>query len=359
MTPHGVGWRRNALHKRSDDTMAQIHIKFREREYLRQAAFRATSATISSSGRTPVDKMGREYPYMLALGYEDENFYPTLRGSDGVRRFFDERSIEWWRHRNFDKGNENGPTRNMASSQIACVNFILPLASIENGLIALLAAVDDDVTAILQIVDPRADTASPVEFEWIGLGHALEGESETKRGKYSTSVDAFLIAETRSGRRGYLVEWKYTEAYGENDKGRGRKGRTRRGRYEKPYKDSAAFRDGVPLGAWLHDPFYQIMRQRLLADRMVTRKELGVSEAKVVLVCPDGNLDYRQSLTSPLLAAMFPEATSVEEVIRAATSDPDLNFGFVSQSEIGTAVRAKCGACAHGWSEYHAARYGW
>lgn len=339
--------------------MAETRMNFREREHQRQATFRRTSATISSNGRVPIDKEGRQYPYMLALGYEDENLFPTLRGAEGVRRFFDERSIEWWRHCDLEEVHENGPTRNMASSQIACVNFILPLVGIENGLLAVLAAIDDDVTGIVTIVDPRAGTASPVEFEWIGLGHALEGKSETKRGKFSTSVDAFLVAETRSGRRGYLLEWKYTEVYGENDMGRGQKGKTRRLRYAKPYDASPTFRDGVCLDAWLHEPFYQIMRQRLLADRMVLEKELEVSEAKVVLVVPDGNFDFRQNLTSPSLAARLPEATTVEEVIRAAMNVPDRDFGIVSQSVLSTAVRMMCGGSAHDWSEYHAARYGW
>ena len=339
--------------------MAETCMTFREQEYQRQAMFRRTSATISSKGRAPIDKDGRQYPYMLALGSEDENLYPSLRGAYGVRRFFDERAIEWWRHCGYEAVDENGPTRNMASSQIACVNFVLPLAGIENGLLTMLAAVDDDVTGIVAIADPRTGTTSPVEFEWIGLDHALEGQSETKRGKFSTSVDAFLVAETRSGRRGYLLEWKYTEAYGENDKGQGRKGRTRRRRYAKPYAASPTFRRGVPLDAWLHEPFYQIMRQRLLADRMVKEKELGVSETKVVLVVPERNIDYRQNLTSPSLAARFPKAATVEEIIRASMNVPDRDFGIVSQSVLCAAVRAMCGVSANDWSEYHAARYGW
>ena len=243
-------------------------MSFRDEEYRRQESFRQTSATISSHGRAPVDEPARRYDYMLALGYEDENLYPSLGGAQGVRRFFDDRGVKWWRHCGFEAVAENGPTRNMACSQVACVNFVLPLAEIEDGLLAVLAAIDDDVTDIATIEDPTAGTSSPVEFEWIGLGHALEGEAETRRGEFSTSVDAFLVAETRMGRRAYLLEWKYgeSESYGENDMGRGRKGRTRRRRYRNPCAASPAFRDGVPLDAWLHEPFYQLMRQRLLAD---------------------------------------------------------------------------------------------
>ena len=41
---------------------------------------------------------------------------------------------------------------------------------------------------------------------------------------------------------------------------------------------------------FLYEPFYQIMRQRLLGDRMVQEGEFGVDEAKVVVVVPDEKL---------------------------------------------------------------------
>ena len=72
-------------------------MNFRAEEYRRQATYRKKSSTISSQGRTPVDERGRQYDYMLALEYEDENLYPALRGAQGVRRFFDERAVAWWR----------------------------------------------------------------------------------------------------------------------------------------------------------------------------------------------------------------------------------------------------------------------
>ena len=329
---------------------------FREVEYRRQAAFRRGSGTVSASGRSPTDDAARGYPYMLALGLEDENLYPLLRGAGGARQFFGERGIKWWRHCGFDDPSADGPTRNMASSQIACVNSLLPLRGNDDGLLAVLAAIDDDVTGIVRIEDPRAGTSSTVEFEWIGLGHALEGEAYTTRGEFATSIDAFMVAETRVGRRAYLLEWKYTESYGKNDKGRGRKGRTRRRRYGKRYAASPAFRDGIPLDAWLHEPFYQIMRQRLLADRMVANGELGVSEAKVVLVVPDGNVAYRSDITSPVLQGEFPELVTVEDVTRAAMNAPDRDFGVVSQDVLGDAARAWGGPQ---WSRYQRERYGW
>ena len=59
----------------------------------------------------------------------------------------------------------------MASSQIACVNFLLPLVDIPGALTAVLNALDDDVTGAVDI--ENQGTSCPVELEWIGLDHAL------------------------------------------------------------------------------------------------------------------------------------------------------------------------------------------
>lgn len=331
-------------------------MNFRDVEYRRQENFRSESATISADGGAPTDPRGIAYPHLLALGHEDENLFPSLRGDEGARKFFGERGIRWWRHAGFDQAGESGPTRNMASSQIACVNFLLPLAGIEDALLALLRAIDEDVIEIAAIEDPAAGTSSTVEFEWIGLGHALEGRGHTIRGEFTTSVDAFILAETPAGRRAYLFEWKYIESYGENDKGVGKQGRTRQRRYMNPYASSPAFRRSLPLDAWLHEPFYQIMRQRLLADRMVAKRELGVSEAKVVLVVPDENIAYHKTITSPTLRREFPGTTTVAEVIRATMHDPRRNFSLASQRLLADAARPLCGP---DWCRYQRERYGW
>ncbi len=95
----------------------------------RQAAFRDSSPTISDRGRNPQDPKGKRHGHLLALGHEDENLYPSIRGPDGARKFFADRSIKWWRSaQTGDTPKTHGPTRNLASSQVACVNFLLPLA---------------------------------------------------------------------------------------------------------------------------------------------------------------------------------------------------------------------------------------
>ena len=166
----------------------------------------------------PLFPVGRRHGHLLASGYEDANLYPTLRCENGARRFFETRGIKWWQDaRNGDDSKGKRPTRNIASSQIACVNFLLPLLKVPEALTATLRALDDDVTGFVPIEDQH--TQSPVELEWIGLDHALEGPTVKTRGANSTSVDAFMIARTRNGRRAYLMEWKYVEEYSPKDLG--------------------------------------------------------------------------------------------------------------------------------------------
>ena len=323
-----------------------------------QADFRDKSTTISDQGRSPSDDKGQGHGHLLTTGWEDENLYPSLRGEAGARRFFEERGIRWHRtERSGDTVGEDGPTRNMASSQVACVNFLLPLAGIPGALAAVIGAIDDDVKDIVDI--RHGDRTSPVEFEWIGLGGSLEGG--TTRGANNTSVDAFVIADTDAGRRAYLMEWKYVEDYksGE-DKGEGPEGETRKGRYSDLYSaESSAFSGEVPMGELLYEPFYQLMRLRLLADRMVANLELDITDAKVVVVVPEGNSDYRERITSPPLAERFPQHKTVSDVMRATLKDSDATFASVCPSVLLDAVERKCDSDAtRDWVAYQRERYG-
>jgi len=331
---------------------------FGRQERQRQAEFRDASPTISGEARTPSDPKGQRYGYLLALACEDENLYPALRGENEARRYFESRGLGWWQaSASGDNSHGKRPTRNMASSQIACVNFLLPLLEIPGSLTAMLRAIDSDVTDVVNIQGEGC--ASTIEIEWIGLDHALEGPNVTGRGSLSTSVDGFLIAETRTGRRAYLLEWKYVEEYRPNYMGEGRQGETRRRRYGERYRTSCSFNGEAPLEAWLYDPFYQIMRMRLLADRMVAKRELDVSEAKVVVVVPAGNLAYRERITSPVLSALFPNARSVADVMRKTLSHPDRDFAPICPSVLADAVRVACGDAATSWGDYLQERYGW
>ena len=333
----------------------------------RQRAFRDESHTVSADAKHPEDERGLRNSHLLALGYEENNLYPGIRGTDGAVAFFAQRNIKWWKSsRSGDDTNVEGPTRNMASSQVACVNFLLPLAGIPGALSAALRVLDGDVRAVVEI--QHEDRTSPVEFEWLGIPRSLEGGST--RGAHNTSVDAFLVAETTTGRRrAYLLEWKYVEQYQSTRpdfKGEGRSGDTRRLRYAEPFRaPSSSFNpEAAPeLDDFLYEPFYQIMRQRLLADRMVQQRELEVDEAKVVVVVPEDNRAYRivgsgRTTTSPPLARRFPHLDTVEALMRASLKEPDAQFAIVAPSLLLDGVVRSLPDETMQWAAYWRDRYG-
>ena len=333
----------------------------------RQQDFRKASPTVSDKGRSPTDEKGMRHPHLLAIGCEEENLYPCIRGEGRALDFFRCRRISWWTSpASGDYGKADKPTRNMASSQVACVNFLLPLSAIPGALLTVLRAFDDDVVDIADI--HHGGETSKVEFEWIGLERSLEGGRT--RGSQNTSIDAFLVAETLSGRRrAYLIEWKYVERYlrfRPEFKGEGPKGDTRRLRYAKRFSaPSSSFDPAMApkLDDFLFEPFYQIMRQRLLADRMVEDRELGIEEAKVVVVVPKANWAYRaisdgRAITSPQLARRFPRLETVEAVVRASLKQPDSQFDMVAPSFLVDAVAQRLPGDTAEWTEYWRSRYG-
>ena len=334
---------------------------------LRQHVFRDESGTVSDDGRNPRDEKGQRNPNLLALGHEKENLYPSIRGTEGAVEFFAHRKIKWWKSsRSGDNTGTEGPTRNMASSQVACVNFLLPLADIPGALSAALWALDKDVRTVVGIY--HQGRISPVEFEWLGIPRSLEGGAT--RGALNTSVDAFLVAQTITGhRRAYLIEWKYAEQYQSTRpafKGDGKSGNTRRTRYNRLFHAhySAFSPDAVPeLDDFLYEPFYQIMRQRLLADRMVRERELDVDEARVVVVVPEENFAYRavnldRTVTLPLLARRFPGLDTVEGVMRASLRDPDAQFRMVTPALLLDGVVRSLPDETVEWARYWKERYG-
>ena len=332
--------------------------EFRKAAQKQQAYFRRTSSTTSERARSPSenDDVARRHGHVLAAGCEDENLYPPLRGEAGARRFFKERKIKWWRdRRSGDAAGQDGPTRNMASSQVACVNFMLPLAAIPGALAAAIGAIDDDVKSIVDI--HHEGRTSPVEFEWIGLGKSLEGG--TTRGAANTSVDAFVIADAGAGRRAYLMEWKYFEENKSgDDKGAGASGETRKRIYSPLYNKSSAFTGEVPMSELLYEPFCQLMRLRLLADRMVAKGELGVTDTKVVVVVPEGNSGYRERIRDQPLTERFPNKT-VSDVMRATLKRPDATSAMVCPSVLVAAIERKCGSedAVRDWVAYQRERY--
>lgn len=331
-------------------------IAFKDREADRQGDFRDQSPTISRVGRTPADAAGKRHRHLLALRHEAENLIPFARGPGGVEDFFHARGIKWWKAETGGESRNPGPTRNLLSSQVLCVNFLFPLVENPEALTALLQAIDDDVVGVEPIVyEGLTTTPSAVEFEWVGERRPLEEDKRATRGALVTSVDALLAARLKNGGlRAYLMEWKYTESYPpKRDEGKDATRRTRYyGRYRSP---TSPFREGVPFIDWLYDPFYQIMRLLLLGQRMVDERELHVTEAVVVVVCPAANVEYRERITSPGLSQF---GATVDGVVRGLLKNPKA-FRMTTPAILMKSVGDRHDTDLEDWVAYHRQRYGW
>ena len=316
-----------------------------------QANFRHKSATISLESRS----QRRGHGHLLAKGRQMDNLYPGLRGQDGALKFFADRNIKWWGNpTSRDEEEFNLPTHNMISSQVFCVNFLLPLAYIEGALTTVLRSIDGDVRQVVTI--EHLGNTSPVEFEWIGLRSPLERVHGRKRGDRMTSVDALIIADTGKGLRAYFMEWKYAEAYlPDMPRDATRHFPVYFGLYT---GESSSFNRAAPMEELLYEPFYQLLRQRLLADRMADYRELGVSEAKVIVVVPEGNAAYREGITSPSLRQRFPNLTTVSDIFRATLKRPDEAYAMVCPSVLVDAVAREHSGVASDWLAYQRGRYG-
>ena len=333
---------------------------------LQQVRFRST---LSPAAGQAADDKGKRNRHLLAHGHELENLFPALRGGPAsALQFFADRRIQWWTSsRSGDLPRTlttAGPTRNLASSQVCCVNFLLPLVAVPDALLALMRAIDPDVEEVVAIVDDGG-RSSPVEIEWVGWRSPLEGGAMT-RGANVTSIDALLVVRARGCMRAYLVEWKYCEEYRDarsGDKSGGSKGDTRRKRYRALFASTtSSFQETASFEEQLHEPFYQLMRMHLLADRILEEgitRDLRVDEVRVVVVCPRDNNDYR--IVPPLgpIGLRSAPGTTVEETVRARLRRPHA-FAVLAQEDLVAALRLSAVAPQLvDWLDYHARRYDW
>jgi hypothetical protein len=242
----------------------------------------------------------RNSEYRFAPEERDANLAPAIRA---VAKTYFGKEITWHTHAN-----------HALSSQVCCLNFLMPIARDR-------AAVARFISAALRVETPTIETfeKSPggqdwfIQFEWNGGGRDFLNESRKgeplKRGSNSTSADAAI--KFRSGGRTeiLLIEWKYTEAYGAPIAAKGNATRTRR------YAD-LAFAPGGPIKAdagleladFFYEPFYQLLRQQMLAFQLEAKGE--ADRARVLHISPRGNRALHR-VTSPKLRRFGGDAFEV------------------------------------------------
>jgi hypothetical protein len=266
---------------------------FLERERERVCALIADDRLMfdgAAGGRT---FMGAPRPFVLVE--QDRNLYSPIR-SDALS-YFSSNHIAWWGGKKV--------TGHTLSSQVACVNHLFAWRNDEAAATAVIRGISPEFVRALSIEsDPVA--AGFVQFEAVG-DHPYLNEGRLTRGTQCTSVDAMMYAERADGSRWLVpIEWKFTEHYGNDNKAAdgvaadpiNGKGAVRQRRYTQLIQESEQLQ-ATDIPVYYFEPFYQLMRQTLLAEQIVRHRNEETLRADGFLhlhVIPSGNVALKEKV---------------------------------------------------------------
>lgn len=328
---------------------------FGKQETLRQVAFKGTHWPDMPDGCRGT-RPAHFYPHILPDGQLAKAFFPPISG-------------EVLRYCRCNDVAIHTEALNLRSSQVACFNVMFPLRQ--------------DLSLAARALDPVLPDVSSVErteFEYTGPDEATEWLGEPRggrRGQNRTSIDIAIWWSDGTRRLLTLVEWKYTESgygtcggyrsRGNPDKRRCEnlnvldpaaptkcyltEGRNRRRYWE--HLKCAGIDLGVAseaVGCPFRGPFYQLMRQQLLAQFL--REWEDVHQVFVVSLGFRGNTELLRSpgMLRPL------GANALAAWNRLLRGVPRIRH--VTVEEIVEAARAHGSPSNADWLHYLNERYG-
>lgn len=324
--------------------------KFLESEKRRLTSFKTTSPCFSAPARADGLYRGMPRLFCLPRQHAQENLYPGIRGT--VTAYFEACGIKW------HDGRDGDPSNHLCDSQVCCANFLYPFADKPAALAELLRPLFPDIRRLL----PMEQEGLYLSFEWIGqdnyLGEKVSRHGQRTRGANFTSADAAVMFDRQNGQRHILlVEWKYTESYASTPLHTSRSGTDRTAIYAHLYdRDDFPLDKGLLPGfdALFYEPFYQLMRQQLLAWEMERAHELGADTVSLLHIAPDHNPDF-QRVTSP---ALRPLGNSVIGVWKKLQRYPQ-RFYSVSTEALFNRFPVDRFRELMDWWAYITARYAW
>jgi hypothetical protein len=325
---------------------------FKAQEIQRHTQYKQASPHFSLLARADGIFAKKLRNFCLSQHLSEENLYSGFRNA--ALAYFKNAEITWHQAIN------GKPTNHLCSSQVCCVNFLYAFADQPEALAHLLRPLYPNLKQMLPM-----DEDSPnhyVEFEWIGKKNYLNERTKgkRKRGANVTSADAAVMFEcTDDTKHIVLIEWKYTESYSNQSIKIARsKARTDRSAIYYPLYALADFpldKSRLPhFDDLFYDPFYQFMRQQLLANEMEKDPKLGVDKVSVLHICPDDNQAF-QKITSPNLRQF---GSNVVEVWHSLLVHPD-RFLHVSTKQLFKPSVAENYPVLNSWWQYIIDRYSW
>lgn len=236
------------------------------------------------------------------------NLAPVIR-EEAKAYFGADPKITWHTHAN-----------HALSSQVACINFLMPLATRPALLSKLVGrALDIPPPEMLPAKNRFGTEPWFIDFEWPGAANYLdEWRSASPRGANATNADAVVRFQNAEGEvESLLIEWKYTERYGPQPlKTSGNPTRLERYR-DKAFAPDGPIRNdlGLIVEDFFYEPFYQLFRQQMLAWWMQKAKEDKAVRVRVLHISPKANLALHR-VTAPALQRFGDEAfTAFQHVL--------------------------------------------
>lgn len=322
---------------------------FLESEKPKQAKFKSESKYFSDAARSEGFYKTKYRPFCLPRENAEENLFPEIRKT--AIEYFTEHKIKW------HDGQSGKPSNHLCDSQVCCVNFLFPFADQPRALAEVLRPTFSNIREMLPIESGRY-----VTFEWIGkdnyLCEKISRNGQRTRGANFTSADGIVMFERTDGKRQIvLIEWKYTESYSTTSLKIAKSGTDRTKIYRCLFDRSDCPFDKSLLpdfDSLFFEPFYQFMRQQLLAHEMEKSHELDTDIVSVLHIAPAHNADFRK-VTSPKLTKLGETATSVwSKLVRL----PD-RFLSVSTEQLFGNLNAEKIPEMQTWLDYIYVRYAW
>jgi hypothetical protein len=276
-------------------------LNFKNRQYHRAENLIKDSNIFNGDKGDGVFK-GKPYPFILQDG--NNNLFAESRNA--INDYFHKNRIAWW----------NGKlTNHTLSSQVACLNHLFPIREDKKAVLSLAKNIYPEIADVLLITTDRHMPAY-IQFEAVSDFDHLN-EMNSTRGSNCTSVDALIYGVHKDGRKIiFPIEWKYVEAYSNENKASGDKGETRKARYTDLINQSAQLK-ALYHDMYYFEPFYQLMRQTLWAEQMIEHKNIETIKADDYIhihVIPDEN--------NELLNKTYPcSGKGMEETWRASLND--------------------------------------
>jgi hypothetical protein len=193
-----------------------------------------------------------------------KNIYQFIQKD--VTEYFSKNKISWW--------GGLKPTGHVLSSQIACLNHLFLVRNDKSAVMDILKNISSDFVDVIKIESDEYFDGY-IQFESVSINADL-GEGNPTRGNNCTSIDALILAKHRDCSVWLIpIEWKYTEHYNNQDKSKegkdNAKGIKRLLRYSELIMNSTQLKS-TANSCFYFEPFYQLMRQTLWAERMIANK---------------------------------------------------------------------------------------